>query len=168
MSKDVDPSFFKDMANKVADIVIEKGLGKDLILLQQHKKVKRAEQDGRVSLSCHVCNMLFDPLEPGMKPCTTKDCIEVWCGRTNLCDLTFPCKGCKRFTCAGCVDNFACNECGASKCGICLQVCSECENIYCAEHFIQDRLCCKCFDQNVRQMADDWRLSKKRTFYANN
>ena len=145
----VEREFFNGMAAKVADIVIEKNIARDLELLAQHKKAKHQDHLARrCSPTCDVCLLCYPGDGENVHLCVSGSCPHLWCGRQTLCDASkFICSVCTWFVCNECSARLSkCTQCpeGTTVCPRCIVTCSQCGAHTCKKHSPVDELCVGC------------------------
>lgn len=142
--------FFNDMANKVADIVVERNLRPTLELFEQHKRAKfNHDWHGIRAVECKECYMSV-PASKKIQPCSTKDCRAMWCSRNELCQAE-TCSQCQRYICFACVQvPRKCHCCSVDVCDVCLRECAKCQRKQCQKCTPQKDLCMSCYiDQEM-------------------
>lgn len=165
----MDKGLFEHMSKRVAEVLIEKEVGKDMVLLAEHKKAKLEEHRGRVSLPCSLCLMNFTATSQVIL-CSTEGCMSVWCGREKLCDKSkHTCDICQSYMCPDCVGTMRrCDGedgCTTNACSMCRHTC-KCNRYVCRKHLAQEGMCEVCLMNDFMAIDHYFSEQKERISFA--
>lgn len=159
----VGSQFFKDVAESIANYVVENNFDRDVRLLDKAQTINIIMKengyehgDGHVDL-CSECYISFLISKNETHQCGSEECEEQYCCRTEVCKNQFNCFSCENFICTQCNSEYRCSELGCkhAMCGeYCVNVCEYCRKIYCHNHLIETEsgriLCYYCNDSGPR------------------